>query len=345
MPDDPEMRSTQADALLLRPGALGDAVLTLPLLLALRAACGGAVEVIGEPSSWAFRPARAAWWRLADIGSPDLLGLFGSDRPLPPALNARLRNTGVAVACLGDPRAVPAALEHAGVGRVLAVAPPRREASGGDHAALRLCRALAPLGIDAGAALAAAGAELPGLLRPDDAERRALAGRPGLAGLATGGYVLLHPGSGGRHKCWPVGRLAALVPLLPLPAVVLFGPAEADLVAPFRAALPAGADARIAGRLPLREVVALIADAAACIAADCGVGHLAARLAPTLSLFGPTDPDVWRPLGCATAVLRAPGGDLDRLAPATVADAVRRLLAESQAAVGRQPGPSGSNDL
>ena len=47
---------------------------------------------------------------------------------------------------------------------------------------------------------------------------------------------------------------------------------------------------------------------------DAGVSHLAAATgAPTLALFGPTDPALWAPVGPRVATLRAPSASLAAL--------------------------------
>src|SRR5437868_2018183 len=64
--------------LVIRPGALGDAVLTLPALTALCEPTVGAqrVSVLGTPSSFAFLPRDAEKLRIVDFSSSAWLGLF-----------------------------------------------------------------------------------------------------------------------------------------------------------------------------------------------------------------------------------------------------------------------------
>lgn len=74
----------------------------------------------------------------------------------------------------------------------------------------------------------------------------------------------------------------------------------------------------------LDNLVATIRSARIFIAADCGPGHLAAHLGvPTVSLFGPTDPDQWAPIGPAIRILAPPTPQpMDWLGPREVLTAV-----------------------
>lgn len=146
-------------------------------------------------------------------------------------------------------------------------------------------------------------------------------------------YVGFAPGAGGRIKCWPLERFietaAGLGDSVP---VFLLGPAEAGEWAPvIRAALPHAL-------LPLQETpsltpmltIALGRRLAAAVANDSGTGHmLGAADIPLLSLFGPTPPEKFAPRAGRAAVLRAQdfGGEaMDAIPQAAVAAALAELL-------------------
>ena len=259
-------RETRKRALAIRPGALGDAVLTLPALQGLREA-GFAPTLAGNPASWAFLDEP-----VLDIDSPDWLPLFGAERPF-----------GERAAQALDGAAVVAWLPHAIPIPALAIDPPHRDEDRPPHAAERLWRPLARW-------LGRPEAPLPDA-RLDVAPER-FADR----------LVMLHPGAGGRRKCWPAENFAALARLLEADGyavVVALGPADLDLA-------PAFAGLRTLSNQALRRIAALLAGAAAFVGNDSGVSHLAARLCPTLALFGPTSPEVWAPLGPRVKPLRMP---------------------------------------
>jgi len=122
--------------------------------------------------------------------------------------------------------------------------------------------------------------------------------------VLSGGFVAIHPGSGGRAKRWPVERFAELARALPCPTVWLLGPAEDDDMEARRLGQGVGV---VAHELPLPTLAGLLATCRAYVGNDSGVSHLAAAVgAPTVALFGPTDPAVWAPRGDRVAVLGGP---------------------------------------
>jgi heptosyltransferase III len=154
------------------------------------------------------------------------------------------------------------------------------------------------------------------VLRGDLAEAAQALARLGLNGAC---FILFFPGSGSAYKNWPADNFAALANALapPLRALVVLGPAEAAIEPIF--------SARGIARLrdqPLSTVAGLARLAAGFVGNDSGVSHLAAAAgAPGVVIFGPTDPDRWRPMGRVTVIRRMPLADL---AAAEVAAALKR---------------------
>jgi heptosyltransferase-3 len=141
-------------------------------------------------------------------------------------------------------------------------------------------------------------------------------------------YVVLHPGSGSPAKNWPVERYVELARQLSGGGRVvrtLLGDVERE-----RWPKPAvGLLERVGAVVwpsTLLDLMSEVAGGLAFVGNDSGPGHLAAILGvPTLSLFGPTDPARWLPLGPRVEALRA--DPLDALAVDVVLERARALLA------------------
>ncbi|MBF0513524.1 MAG: glycosyltransferase family 9 protein [Desulfovibrionaceae bacterium] len=135
--------------------------------------------------------------------------------------------------------------------------------------------------------------------------------------------VLLFPGTGHPRKAWPLVKyleLAVRLAARGFRPICVLGPVETQqgLRAPADCARPQS----------LAELTALLLRAAAVVGGDTGPLHLAAMLgAPTLSLFGPTDPAVWAPLGARVLAAKDACAPCAALAPA-IGCAHGRCLAE-----------------
>ncbi len=119
--------------------------------------------------------------------------------------------------------------------------------------------------------------------------------------------VLVHPGSGGRRKVWPLANWRDLLDWmrreLPFQPLLSIGPADGYLDQFSNSARAEGIPV-VKGLTPLR-LSALLSLCALYIGSDSGVSHLAAAVGvPTITVFGPTDPNVWAPRGRRAIFLR-----------------------------------------
>ncbi len=166
-----------------------------------------------------------------------------------------------------------------------------------------------------------------GLGVPEELRRR------GLELLGGRRAAVIHPGSGGKAKCWSLGcflELAGLVERrLAAATCFLVGPVEAETWDPAELSLLKRGSSSFCCPKP-DELVAILAAARVFIGNDAGPTHLAALLGtPTVAIFGPTSPAVWRPLGPRVEVLAGrPGWRADDwgIEPGQVADRVASLL-------------------
>lgn len=118
---------------------------------------------------------------------------------------------------------------------------------------------------------------------------------------STRADVVLHPGSGGLRKNWPMEHFRELTDRLMADGrdvAWLIGPAEESVQAP--SGVP------VICEQSLVTVASRLAAARVFVGNDSGMTHLAAAVGcPTVAVFGPTDPAVWAPRGERVKVLRA----------------------------------------
>lgn len=135
----------------------------------------------------------------------------------------------------------------------------------------------------------------------------------GIDTAATGKKVIaIHPGSGGKKKCWPLDNFLKLAEMFQIRGNFLVkficGPDEDEkIVAKIMTFInEKGSDAVLLRDRPLPEIASLLASATLYIGNDSGISHLTSLTGvPELILFGPTDHEVWRPLGQNVTVIRS----------------------------------------
>jgi len=297
----------------MRGGALGDFVLTLPAISALRLAHPEArLVLLAHPQ---YAPLAGAD-DVCDIGSAELAPLFAEDATPGTRLRSLLGGIDLMLAYSTDTTgALPSNLARLVSGRVV-VADPRPDAAEHRHQALHLAAPLAALGVPVRSLVPRV------RLAANPALRRARRTRDTALPAGPRPRVLLHPGSGGRRKRWPVACFAALATGLRqrgLAVEVVCGPAETDLELSWAEPV-----ARPASPL---ELAMVLQSADLVVAGDCGPAHLAAAVGTrTLALFGPTEPSIWRPLAPWALALRAPTGVLADLPVDCVLEAAQELL-------------------
>lgn len=140
-------------------------------------------------------------------------------------------------------------------------------------------------------------------------------------------HLIFAVGSGSLTKNWPLYNFINLVEIARANGfekfTAIIGPAEME-----RDPGAAGSLAEISGVCALvapsiHDLASAIAGANVFVGADSGVTHLAALIeAPTIALFGPTNPIVWRPVGDRVTVIHAPSGGMDDIAVERVVEAI-----------------------
>lgn len=298
--------------LVVRGGAIGDFILTLPVLAALRRQFPTArLEVLGYPHVARLATVGGLAEDVRPIEARALAGFFARGGTLDPELQAYFDRCAIVVSYLYDPDGIfQENVRRCTRGQFIA-GPHRPDDTSGRHATEVLLEPLHRLAI----------------FDADPVPRLPWSGRV----TSHRDRVAVHPGSGSERKNWPEPRWAEFLDRLSgttsRPVLIVGGEAEGDRLERLARRLPAGRVEVMASR-PLEEVAGGLADCAAFVGHDSGLSHLAAALGlPTLVLWGPTAAAVWAPRGPRVVVLDPPDG-LASLPAATVLAAVARMAAE-----------------
>lgn len=130
--------------------------------------------------------------------------------------------------------------------------------------------------------------------------------------------IAIHPGSGSPTKNWPLARWRDLCLRLPSPPLIITGEAEsADLLVGLGTSLRQPRLSALADRLSRCRLY---------IGHDTGVSHLAASCGvPCILLFGPTAPATWAPPAAHVRVIHR-GPSLDLITPDDVLREIQSAL-------------------
>jgi ADP-heptose:LPS heptosyltransferase len=270
------LQTPQPTALVLRALHLGDLLVAVPALRALRRALPGHRIVLATAGSLApLVPLTGAVDELLPTSAPDELAWTGPS----PDVAVNLHGTGPQ-----SHRALDAVAPRRRIGfRATGWAGPDFDeiARRHPHERERWCAMLSAHGVPADPA------DLWLPLPPEVDPRRTCA------------PVLVHPGASHGSKRWPACRFAEVAAALncPLTPVVITGTAdEHDLAHEVARAAHLAQSRVLAGRTGLGELCGLVAGASLVVSGDTGVAHLAAAFGtPSVTLFGPVGPERWGP--------------------------------------------------
>jgi heptosyltransferase III len=299
--------------LLIRGGAIGDFILTLPALGALRNAWPGAhIEVLGYKRIAVLAEDRFYAQSVRSIEYGPLSSFFAKNSELSPELAGYFASFDVIVSYLYDPDGIfENNLRRCCAGEIV-LGPAR--INGLPHAARQLAQPLERLGIE----VRNFAAQLYPSGEDQDWAREFLA-KCALPAVA------LHPGSGSEKKNWPleswveIGNQLLNSEGFSGSLIVIAGEADENQTVKLES-IWKSPPVVFAKNLPLPQLAAVLQHANF-LGHDSGISHLAAAAgARCILLFGPTDPAVWAPCNEGVRVLRAPGNDLRKL-PANVVHA------------------------
>jgi ADP-heptose:LPS heptosyltransferase len=266
----------QPTALVLRALCLGDLLVAVPALRALRRAFPGHRIVLATAGSLApLVPLTGAVDQLLPTGAPQELSWTGP----PPEVAVNLHGRG--------PES-HRALDATAPGRRIGYRAPGWPGPDHDeiarrhsHERERWCAMLGAHGI------------------PADPTDLRLPPPPDSGSQRIHAPVLVHPGARYGSKRWPACRYAEVAAVLhcPVSPVLITGTAdERDLALAVAHAAGLAESRVLAGRTDLGELCALVANAALVVSGDTGIAHLAAAFGtPSVTLYGPVGPEQWGP--------------------------------------------------
>ena len=278
--------------LVIRGGAIGDFILTLPALAALRKQFPQThLAVLGYPRVATLAELAGSANEVRSIEARALAGYFARRGELDAALGAWFGGFNIILSYLYDPDGIFQE-NVARVSKAQFIAGPHRPDEAQDvHATevfLKPLERLAIFGADAEPRLTFN-------LLP-----------------STFNLLALHPGSGGASKNWPESRWLELLRRIASETnwrvLLVGGEAEGERVQRLAPQVPAQR-LMIACNEPLPELARRFTACAAFVGHDSGITHLAAALGlPTTVLWAHTVEEIWRPQGAHVTVLRAADG-------------------------------------
>jgi heptosyltransferase-3 len=310
-------------AVILQPGALGDCLLTLPLVRLMKEVLDlGGVDLIGHAEYVGILPERTCVDSIRSIDTAELHRLFAAHASFDLAdrdpLIHMFADYAWIITFLGEPGSdfernliFTANCSHSAEVITLPLKPPEGDRQHIAEFYVKQFVDQSDLPADK-----ARISEKDVTIRVRDADRdRGLELLEQADVDLSRQLVVIHPGSGGANKCWHLDNFLAVAKELrdrEMEVLFLLGPAEVERLRPSEK-VQIHAAAKCTAHLALSQVVGVLSSADAFLGNDSGVTHLAAGMGlRTIALFGPTDPAVYRPLGRAVVVLQDPTDDFAR---------------------------------
>ncbi len=277
--------------LILRPGAIGDTLLTFPILRALKARSEQThITFVSNPLVLPLASSFGLADAVFDYGALEWSELFSQSGIRSPFMQNILHHTNRAICWIRDPdKIVQHNLHSVGIQDVT-VAPGRPLEGSNMHIVTYLAHTI-------------------GITLTERERSHTFSSGP--HNNAQG--VALHPGSGGASKCWPVEHFAQVIKALwqqNIPVLLLAGPADTERLVTLLQLIgnpPMPSLLKPLVNAPLIEIASHLQHCKAYLGNDSGITHLAAMLGiPTVVLFGPTNPNIWKPIGPDVCVLYEP---------------------------------------
>jgi heptosyltransferase-3 len=294
--------------LIVQPGAIGDCILTLPLAAYMKESLGlGSIDILGHTEYIGFLPGRSCVDSVRSIDSIDIHRLFAETnrfvlRDEDPLITV-FRDYSWIVTFLGEPNSnfeqnliFTANCSHSAEVITLSMKPPESFSKHLSDYYIRQFNdqcsfSLEPQPVKTGDCL----------IKATEADINTGKGLLREIGLGFGEKLnVIQPGSGGTKKCWHLENFLAVAKELNsrgVEIIFLLGPAEMERYsnATIQKISSAG---KCLTNLSLTQALGLLSCVDGFIGNDSGITHLAAALGiKTYSIYGPTNPEVYKSIG------------------------------------------------
>jgi ADP-heptose:LPS heptosyltransferase len=294
--------------LIVRGGAIGDFILTLPVFQALKASFPQANLACLSPVGRGEIVQMAGMVdEIRNLDDRCWASLFAENGQHDEAVCEWLSSFNCIVSFLHDPKGIWEANVVRVSGALFLKGCHRPVDDVGEPASVALLRALEPIGI----------------FNVDPAPRICLS-----VPRLNPETIALHPGSGSESKNWPVQNWYELISLFlkqgNMKLMIVGGEAEIQKVRHLRNRFNES-KLRVLLNEPLTNVARKLSACCAFVGHDSGITHLAAALGiPCVVLWAKTNEKVWRPIGERVKILKGFGG-VTMIKPHTVIEAVNEI--------------------
>jgi heptosyltransferase III len=301
--------------LVLRGGSIGDFLLTLPALTAIRREWPKAyIELAGYPHIAQLACAGKLVDKVISLETADVARFFSLKPQIDERQKAYVCSFDLIITYLYDPdQTVRRNMLEIGANHVIYGSP--KPLTG--HAIDNLMKALEQLAIYP---------ESKEHSRLVLAEEHIKNGRQRAKAVGER-VVAVHPGSGSPAKNWPLAKFLELAELLATSGrttpIFTLGEADREISVQLK---KLGCLTTVLPQCSLVELAEFLSACDAYVGNDSGITHLAASLGiPVVAIFGPTDPEMWAPRGPNTRIIRSADQSTDGLSSISVDDVMDAL--------------------
>jgi heptosyltransferase-3 len=304
---------SQGKILVIRGGAIGDFILTLPVLAALRQQFPATqLEVLGYPNIAELARLGGHASEVRAIEARDMASFFAKGGVLSTELAEYFGSFDIIVSYLYDPDKIfEDNVARCSEAQFIA-GPHRPDDTKSIHATEVFLKPLERLAI----------------FEADRVPK--LEVKPLFeTSTSTGRWLAMHPGSGSERKNWPENKwvelICHLVEKTHLNLMVVGGEAERDRLERLAKPIPS-TRLKLMQSVPLPELAQWLASCTGFVGHDSGISHLAAAVGVrSLILWGDTDEAVWRPQGQQLTIVSDTNG-LKGLSVEVVINHLEQLL-------------------